>query len=64
MSKGYSADELLDAIKLIENESVRQALQALWMFETGDSALAYKDFYRTQLEHGADIALDSEGPNQ
>jgi hypothetical protein len=61
MSKGYSADDLLDAIKQIENESVRKVLGALWMFETGDSPLAYKDFYRTQLELGADIAEDSRG---
>lgn len=59
MSRNYSADELLEAIKLIEDESVRTALQSLWMFETGDSAAFFKDFYKTQLEQGASNASKS-----
>lgn len=64
MSRNYSAEELLEAMKQIEDDSVRKALQSLWMFETGDSAAFYKDFYKTQLEQGANNTSQSGDEQQ
>ena len=53
MDNKFSKDELLASIGEVEDPQVREVLQALWLFETGEPAPTYKDFYRTQLESGA-----------